>query len=90
LLKPLRSALGRVSKRGYDRRLGQEGQQDLGLLVPVSVQRQQFGGGDPQRVYRHPPGGTAPDPVIDAFPHPPQRGGDQLVFVREVVPDGAD
>jgi hypothetical protein len=90
LLEPLRGALGRVGQGGHDRRLGQEGQVDQGHLAPVRVQREEFGGGGPQVVQRHPAGGQVPYPLVDALPHPPQGRGDQLVLVREVVPDGAD
>jgi hypothetical protein len=75
LLEPLRGAFGCIGQRGHDRRLRHEGQVDQGVLAPVSVQREQFSGGDPQVVHRHSPGGTVPDPVIDAFPYPPQSRG---------------
>jgi hypothetical protein len=71
LLEPLRGAFGRGGQCGHHRRLRHEGQVDQGVLAPVSVQREQFSGGDPQVVHRHPAGGTVPDPVIDAFSHPP-------------------
>ena len=90
LLESLRGTLGRITQSGHDRRLRLEGQVDQGHLAPVGVQREQFRGGDPQVVRRHSPGGTPPDPLIDAFSRPPQSRGDQLVLVREVVPDRAD
>jgi hypothetical protein len=89
-LQAPRGVLGRAGQLRHDGHLGQEGQVDQGLFAPLGVQRKQFDGGGPQVVQRHSLAGALPDPFVDPFPDPPQGRGDQLVLVREVVPDRAD